>query len=44
MTHRSHELHTVETSPDGRYFRFDEKLGSGAYKEVYLCYDSETGN
>ena len=33
----------METSPDGRYIRFDEKLGSGAYKDVYLCYDTETG-
>ena len=40
---RRHSLHEAETSPDGRYIRFDEKLGSGAYKDVYLCYDSETG-
>ena len=40
---RRNSLHEVETSPDGRYIRFDEKLGSGAYKDVYLCYDTETG-
>ena len=42
---RSHklDLREVEVSPDGRYVRFEEKLGSGAYKEVYLCYDTETG-
>lgn len=33
----------VETSLDGRYERFDEKLGSGAYKDVWLAYDTETG-
>lgn len=33
----------VEKSPDGRYVRFDHKLGSGAYKDVYLAYDTETG-
>lgn len=25
------------------FFQFDEKLGSGAYKEVFLAYDTETG-
>lgn len=40
---RRNSLHEVETSPDGRYIRFDEKLGSGAYKDVYLSYDTETG-
>src|ERR1700761_6793328 len=42
---RSHklDLREVEVSPDGRYVRFEEKLGSGAYKEVFLCYDTETG-
>jgi serine/threonine protein kinase len=24
-------------------FQFDEKLGNGAYKDVYLAYDTETG-
>lgn len=33
----------VESSPDNRYLRFNTELGSGAYKEVYLAYDSETG-
>ena len=40
---RRNSLHEVETSPDGRYIRFDEKLGSGAFKNVFLCYDTETG-
>ena len=42
---RSHklDLREVEVSPDGRYVRFEEKLGSGAYKDVYLAYDTETG-
>ena len=36
---RSHklDLREVEVSPDGRYVRFEEKLGSGAYKEVFLA-------
>ena len=33
----------VETSPDGRYIRFASKLGSGAYKNVFLAYDTDTG-
>ena len=33
----------VETSPTGRYVRFNTKLGSGAFKMVYAAYDSETG-
>ena len=37
------DLREVEVSPDGRYVRFEEKLGSGAYKDVYLAYDTETG-
>lgn len=37
------DLHEVETSPDGRYVRFDEELGSGAYKSVWRGYDTETG-
>lgn len=43
MSRNLADLKEVETSPDGRYVRFDEKLGNGAYKEVYLCYDTETG-
>lgn len=33
----------VEKSPGGRYLRFSEKLGSGAYKEVYRAYDTSEG-
>lgn len=32
-----------EKSPKGRYHRFDEKIGSGAYKEVYKAYDIDLG-
>ena len=41
--HAASAFHEVESSPDGRYVRFDEQLGSGAYKVVYLAYDTETG-
>lgn len=37
------ESHEVESSPDGRYIRFDERIGVGAYKEVWRGYDTETG-
>ncbi|CEP00868.1 non-specific serine/threonine protein kinase [Plasmodiophora brassicae] len=44
MSHRNRaDLEGVETSPDGRYIRFDEKLGSGAYKSVWLAYDTDLG-
>lgn len=33
----------VETSPAERYIRFKEKLGSGAYKDVYRAYDTIEG-
>jgi len=33
----------VERSPRGRYVRFAEKLGSGAYKTVYRAYDTIEG-
>ena len=33
----------VEKSPGGRYLRFSEKLGSGAYKDVYRAYDTIEG-
>jgi len=33
----------VEKSPGGRYLRFSEKLGSGAYKEVFRAYDTSEG-
>ena len=43
MSRHASSFHEVETSPDGRYVRFDEQLGTGAYKSVYLAYDTETG-
>lgn len=43
MSRYASTFHEVESSPDGRYVRFDERLGTGAYKEVYLAYDTETG-
>ena len=30
-----------ERSPDGRYIRFDEMLGRGAYKTVYKAFDTD---
>ncbi len=33
----------VESSPQGRYFRYPEKLGSGQYKDVYRAYDTQEG-
>jgi hypothetical protein len=33
----------VETSPKGRFKRFNEELGSGAYKSVYRGLDDDTG-
>jgi WNK lysine deficient protein kinase len=33
----------VEISPKGRFNRFNEELGRGAYKIVYRGADTETG-
>lgn len=33
----------VEESPGGRFKRFDEELGRGAYKQVYRGVDHDTG-
>ena len=33
----------VETSPKGRFARFNRKLGAGSYKNVYLGFDNDTG-
>lgn len=33
----------AEVSPDGRYQRYHELVGSGAFKNVYKAYDSEEG-
>ena len=30
-------------SPSGRFRRFEEELGHGAYKKVYKAVDTETG-
>lgn len=33
----------VESSPQGRYLRFEDKLGTGQYKVVYRSYDTSMG-
>lgn len=33
----------VENSPKGRYVRYQQKLGTGAYKTVYKAYDTVEG-
>lgn len=37
------EAKFIETSPKGRFSRFSEELGRGAYKVVYRGVDHETG-
>ncbi|CAD7972354.1 unnamed protein product, partial [Amoebophrya sp. A25] len=37
------EDEVVEVSPKGRFSRFNRKLGSGSYKQVYLGFDNDTG-
>ncbi|KAJ1463194.1 kinase-like domain-containing protein [Pelagophyceae sp. CCMP2097] len=37
------EEEVVETSPRGRYLRFNDVLGKGAYKEVWRSYDTIEG-
>jgi hypothetical protein len=37
------EHQVVEHSPQGRYVRFNVKLTSGAYKEVWKAYDTSEG-
>lgn len=32
-----------DKSPDGRYCHYGEKLGTGAFKTVYMAFDRETG-
>ncbi len=32
-----------DASPDGRYCHYGEKLGSGAFKTVLVCFDRESG-
>jgi len=37
------EDRVVEKSPKGRFIRFNRRLGSGAFKTVYLGFDNDTG-
>ena len=37
------ERKVVEESPKGRFQRFEEELGSGSQKRVFLAYDTDTG-
>ena len=37
------ERRVIEESPKGRFQRFEEELGSGSQKKVYLAYDTDTG-
>ena len=37
------ERKVVEESPKGRFQRFEEELGSGSQKKVFLAYDTDTG-
>lgn len=37
------EHQVVETDPTGRFERYAECLGKGAYKEVFKAFDSEEG-
>jgi hypothetical protein len=41
--HFQNQQTIVEKSPAERYIRFKEKLGSGAYKDVYRAYDTIEG-
>jgi len=38
------EIEVAEESPKGRFHRYYEELGSGAYKKVFKGYDNETGS
>lgn len=40
---RQDQPQVVETSPKKRFVRFNQKLGSGSYKTVYLGFDNDTG-
>ena len=37
------ERKVIEESPKGRFQRFEEELGSGSQKRVFLAYDTDTG-
>lgn len=36
-------MRTVETDPSGRFLRYEELLGRGAYKSVYKAFDTNEG-
>lgn len=36
-------VRAVEKSPRGRFIRFNKRLGTGAFKVVYLAFDNDTG-
>lgn len=40
---KSNYKEIVEKSPKGRFQRFNEELGSGAQKKVYMCFDYDNG-
>jgi WNK lysine deficient protein kinase len=42
-TENQREDRVIEKSPRGRFIRFNRKLGSGAFKSVYLGFDNDTG-
>merc|ERR1719187_189875 len=37
------EPKAIDSSPDGRYLKFDEEIGRGSFKTVYKGLDTETG-
>mmetsp|Transcript_11256 Transcript_11256/g.20913 ORF Transcript_11256/g.20913 Transcript_11256/m.20913 type:complete len:825 (-) Transcript_11256:824-3298(-) len=37
------KINVVETSPHGRFVRFNEKLGEGSFKKVYRAWDTKNG-
>lgn len=41
--HNDKNAVTRETSPQGRYVKLEERLGSGAYKDVWRAYDTHEG-
>ncbi|CAG9317215.1 unnamed protein product [Blepharisma stoltei] len=43
MTYNKAAPQIIENSPTGRFSRFDEEIGSGAYKTVYKAIDNDTG-
>ena len=37
------EPKAIDTSPDGRYLKFDEEIGHGSFKTVFKGLDTDTG-